>query len=514
MKKILAVLLISVVAYSVSAQDVVVPKREYSETDLQSVKEIRSRLAGIRKKRPTVALVLSGGGAKGAAHIGVLKYFEEKGIPVDVVLGTSMGGLVGGLYALGYNAPQMDSIIRTINWQSALSDKLPRESISYAENKYSEKYLLSFPFYYSREKIEDKTEMDFSSSGKEHKKIELGADETAPDIIRDNLLGSLPSGFAKGQNVFNIITSLSVGYQDSTLFSRFPIPYMCVATDLVEGTGVFMFSGKIAESMRSTMSIPGVFAPVKTHGMVLVDGGMRDNYPIASAKELGADIVIGVELGDAPRGYDQINNIGDIVSQGIDMLGKPAVERNIKLADLNIKPNLAEYNMMSFDPGAIDIIIKRGYEAALANSVALDSIKALVGPAVTVRHAPKAIDVNETPVLIDGLEIRGVPEREERMLMGKLKIKPGSKVDREALENAVGMIYGTKCYDFVTYELEGTEEPFHLVINCKKGPIHRFGLGLRADSEEIVAVQVNVGLNARKLYGSTFNFTGKLSANP
>ncbi|MGN0189399.1 MAG: patatin-like phospholipase family protein, partial [Candidatus Cryptobacteroides sp.] len=482
MKKILTISLIFIFAYSLNAQDVVVPKREYSKTDVQSVREIRSRLAKIRKERPSVALVLSGGGAKGAAHIGVLKYFEEQGIPVDVVMGTSMGGLVGGLYALGYNASQMDSIIRTIDWQSALSDKLPRESVSYAENKYSEKYLLSFPFYYSRENIEDKTEMDFSASGKEHKEIKLGADESGTDLIRDNLLGSLPSGFAKGQNVFNLITSLSVGYQDSTLFSRFPIPYMCVATDLVEGTGVYMFSGKIAESMRSTMSIPGVFAPVKTHGMVLVDGGMRDNYPTASARELGADIVIGVELGDAQKGYDQINNIGDIVSQGIDMLGKPAMDRNIKLADLNIKPNLAEYNMMSFDPASIGIIIERGYEAALANSAALDSIKTLVGKAVTVRRAPKAVDVNETPVLIDGVEIRGVPEREEKMLMGKIKLKGGSRVDRAELEKAVGLIYGTKCYDFVTYELEGKGEPFHLVINCKKGPIHRFGLGVRADS--------------------------------
>lgn len=514
MNRILAILLIFVVAYSVNAQEVVVPKREYSEMDRQAVKEIRSGLAKIRKTRPTVALVLSGGGAKGAAHIGVLKYFEEKGIPVDVVMGTSMGGLVGGLYALGYSAAQMDSLIRTINWQTALSDKLPRESISYTENKYSEKYLVSFPFYYSRARIEDKTEMDFSSTGKEDHRIELGADEGGDNLLRDNLLGSLPSGFAKGQNVFNIITSLTVGYQDSTLFSRFPIPYMCVATDLVEGTGVFMYSGKIAESMRSTMSIPGVFAPVKTHGMVLVDGGMRDNYPIASAREVGADIVIGVELGDARKGYDQINNIGDIISQGIDMLGKPSVERNVKLADLNIKPDLKEYNMMSFDPVSIDIIINRGYEAALANAPALDSIKTLVGKAVTVHRSPKAIDVNKNPVLIDGIEIRGVPEREERMLMSKIKIGAGSRVDRTELEKTVGMIYGTKCYDFVTYELEGTGEPFHLVINCKKGPIHRFGLGIRADSEEIVAVQVNVGLNARKLYGSTFDFTGRLSANP
>ena len=153
MNRILAIFLISVVAYSVNAQEVVVPKREYSEMDRQAVKEIRSRLAKIRKTRPYVALVLSGGGAKGAAHIGVLKYFEEKGIPVDVVMGTSMGGLVGGLYAMGYSAAQLDSLIRTINWQTALSDKLPRESISYTENKYSEKYLVSFPFYYSRARI-------------------------------------------------------------------------------------------------------------------------------------------------------------------------------------------------------------------------------------------------------------------------------------------------------------------------------------------------------------------------
>lgn len=498
------------------ADEFPVPRRAMSPSDSIAVSEIKERVAKIKEKRPVVALVLSGGGAKGAAHIGVIKYLESIDMPVDMVLGTSMGGLIGGLYALGYNSQQMDSIIRCVDWNRTMTDKVSREYISYSEMKYKEKYVLNFPFYYSRDEVDEdnEAELEFGEESARKRKIRLSADEDGTDIVKNNFLGSLPAGYAKGQNVFNIISSLSVGYQDSILFSRLPVPFMCVATDLVSGTGVFMYSGKLATAMRSTMSIPGVFAPVKIDGMVLVDGGMRDNYPVAAARELGADIVIGVELGDEKRGYDQINNIVDIVFQGIDMLGMQAYLHNVPLADINIKPVLTGYNMMSFDPVSIDVILSRGYEAALANAEQLDELKKRVGEDSHRLNAPKAVDINETPVAIDGIEIRGVPDREVAILKGRLKIETGDRISRDDIENIVGQIYGTKAYEYVTYELEGTEEPYHLVINCKKGPIHRFGLGLRADTEEIVSILLNFGFNSRKLYGSTYDFTGRISANP
>ena len=239
--------------------------------DSLAVVNMQQRMAEIRKHRPVVALVLSGGGAKGAAHIGVIEYIEELGIPVDMVLGTSMGGLIGSLYSLGYTPAQMDSLVRGIDWGWIFSDRVPREYISYSTNKYKEKYLLSIPFFYERDYFKLKMEDDsnYDDNIRRHGSLHLGADqgESSDAIFKKNLLGSLPSAYIYGQNVSNLISSLTVGYQDSTDFSTFPIPFACVATDMVSGKAKIWHSGKINTAMRSTMSIPGVFAPVRTDGM-------------------------------------------------------------------------------------------------------------------------------------------------------------------------------------------------------------------------------------------------------
>ena len=265
-------------AVSMYADDYPTPKHPYSHADSVAIAEVKARMDSIRQHRPTVALVLSGGGAKGAAHIGVIKYLESMDIPVDMVLGTSMGGLIGGLYSLGYDGQQLDSIIRRIDWDLALSDRVERRFISYSEMKYKEKYVLTIPFYYRkhRDPVQE-TAVDFGGGTDKNKPLQLGADNTeSAEMLKTNLMGSLPSGYIKGQNVYQMIADLSVGYQDSLQFSRLPVPFACVATDLVKGEGKFWHSGKMTTALRSTMSIPGIFAPVKVDGMVLVDGGMRD----------------------------------------------------------------------------------------------------------------------------------------------------------------------------------------------------------------------------------------------
>ena len=498
-------------------EDYPVPKRPYSAADSAAIARVQHRMDSIRQHRPTVALVLSGGGAKGAAHIGVMKYLESIGMPIDMVLGTSMGGLMGGLYALGYNAEQLDSIIRTIDWNLALSDKVPRKCISYSEMKYRERDLMTIPFYYRPEEtgIKD-AEVDFSGGIGENTRLQLGADKAGSDnILKNNLLGSLPSGYIKGHNVNNMIAALSVGYQDSLLFSDLPIPFVCVATDLVKGEGVFWHSGKMTTALRSTMSIPGIFAPVKVDGMVLVDGGMRDNFPVAEARMLGADFVIGVDLGSDDRTFEEINNIGDVFGQGVDMLGRPATVVNRKLLDLNIKPELDGYNMMSFDSRSIDTILVRGWEAAEKCALALGYIKSRVGESSSAgNHPRKATDINVEPVQVDGVEIKGIPDKDRQILLRDIHIEYGDTISRATAESIVTRIYGTKAFEFVTYELEGDSEPYHLVINCRRGPIHRFGVGLRVDTEEVVSVLLNIGLNTYSLSGSRFDFTARIGSNP
>ena len=328
--------------------------RQREAEDLR-VEKIRARLDKVRKtrKRPTVALVLSGGGAKGAAHVGVISYLDSLGIPVDVVLGTSMGGLVGGIYALGYSPGQLDSIIRSINWEMALNDNLPREYMSYSKIQYKNRYALSFPFYYQTDEFIHQV-VDQMQYPRRSGDLHFGADGMdATRMIKENILGSLPSGMVYGQNVNNIFSSLTVGYQDECDFYDFPIPFLCVATDLVSGTA-------------STMSIPGLFTPVKTDGMVLVDGGMRNNYPTDLARKIGADIIIGVTLNSGYRGYGEINNLGDIIDSGIDLMGRDSFVANVDIPDVSIRPDLHEYSMMSFDSRSINVIIDRGYQAAKA----------------------------------------------------------------------------------------------------------------------------------------------------
>ncbi len=507
---ILTALLLVIGSASVSARGID-PK-----ADSASVARIRQRMEQIRKQRPTVALVLSGGGAKGAAHIGVIRYVEELGIPVDVVLGTSMGGLIGGLYSLGYTPDQMDSLVRNMDWGWAFSDKLSRKYISYTDVKYKEKYMLSIPFFYERDyfRMRRADENRFDPVHK-HDEFHIGADyDEGPEFIKKNLLGSLPSGYIFGQNVSDLISSLTIGYQDEMDFQDLPVPFICIAADMVSGKAKIWFDGKINDAMRSTMSIPGIFAPVKVDGMVLVDGGLRDNYPTALARSIGADIIIGVDLSDARRTYMDVNNIGDIIGQGIDMLGRDAFEKNVNIPDVKIKPDLKEFNMMSFNPESIDTILVRGWEAAVGQDSLLREVASKTSKAGGIRKKKPAFDFHSDSLVIAEIDVKGVLPREKELLKSKLDIKYGQRIARSQLDDIVAKIYGTNAYDFVTYELLGDSEPFKLVLNCRKGPIHQMGLGVRGDTEEIVSVLLNIGFNAHKPHGHVYDITAKVSANP
>ena len=506
---ILAFIALLLTGGEVSARSVT-PKK-----DSIAIEQMRQRMAQIRKERPTVALVLSGGGAKGAAHVGVIRRIEELGIPVDMVLGTSMGGLVGALYSLGYTPDQMDTLMRNIDWGWALNDKLSRKYISYEDMKYKEKYLLSIPFYYEKDYYKAKFANDirFGIPQKYQGEFRIGADnEGTVDFLKNNLLGSLPSGYIYGQNVSNLISSLTVGYQDSIDFKTLPRPYVSIAADMVSGKAKIWHSGKINDAMRSTMSIPGMFAPVRVDGMVLVDGGLRDNYPTALAREMGADIIIGVDLSQGRRTFSEVNNIGDIIGQGIDMLGRDAYEKNVGIPDVKINPDLKEYGMMSFNPVAIDTIIARGYRSAVGQDELLRKVAARTSHSQPEIKLAKGL--GRDSLYISDIEVLGVMPKEKAVLMDRLHLDLSKRVSRDEIDGIVDRIYGTQAYDYVTYELQGSEEPYRLVLKCKKGPIHQFGLGVRADTEEIVSVLLNLGFNVHKLHGHTFDFTGRVAASP
>ena len=496
------------------------------EGDAIAFEQVRKKMDRIRRTehRPTVGLVLSGGGAKGAAHVGVLRYLEEQQIPVDVVVGTSMGGLVGGLYALGYNADYLDSLLTSMDWGLALSDKVPQDYISYATKMYKEKYMLSVPFHYSDDVFRAMVGQspDELATGKKGKTKDIVPAERSgmvqdptggADLPINNIARSLPAGFVNGLNVNNIFSSISAGYQDSVSFLDLPIPFCCVASDLVSCKAKNWTSGSINEALRSTMSIPGLFDPVRTHGMVLVDGGTRNNFPTDIAREMGVDYVIGVDLSDKDMTYDEINNFADILWTFIDMLGREAFSKNIDNSDVFIKPNLREYNMLSFDKKSIQIIIERGYAAARSQAESLQGLKAMMPDARTQLRNRPAEDIARTPVQLASIEFEGMSDRDSRYLSRKLKFKVGERIGKEQIDKAVAMIFATGSFESVNYRLLGNEQPYRLVFICQKRPVHQFGFGFRADNESLVDAIVNVGFNAHRISGAKFDLTGKLGQN-
>ena len=464
--------------------------------DARYIKELREHLDSVRRaeNRPTVALVLSGGGAKGAAQVGVLKYLEEIGMPVDMVCGTSIGGLIGGLYSLGYNADDIHVLFRTRDWGMTLTDRVEPRYIPYATKIYRQKYLVSVPFHYVSEDLH------------------LGADdadlETRAGVGK--LTSSLPSGYAYGFNINNLLASLSVGYHDSLSFRKLPLPYMCVAADMVSMKAKNWGSGQLKTAMRSTMSIPALFEPVRTQGLVLVDGGTRNNFPTDFAKAAGADYIIGVELSDASPNYDQVN-LGSMFSQFIKMLGKDAFDKNVDKADVKVKPELGGFNMLSFNPAAVDTIFNRGYAAALGQKDYLLSVRDAVGRSDAVRTTRKAVNLSETPVQVGSIEFEGLSDRESRMLMKKIGLKAGQMVDKNTMDAAMSKLQATGAFESVTYSLLGTQSPFNLKFHCVKGPVHEVGFGFRIDSEEWAVVGLHLGINTHKLMGSKFELEGRLS---
>jgi len=467
------------------------------------------------KGRPSVVLVLSGGGAKGAAHIGVIRRIEELNIPVDMVVGTSMGGLISGMFAMGYNSYDIEKVVKDADWARLMTDKMPLKYRSLNEKHFKATHQISLPFYYDKKQFVMMKEDAYSDTDNGYKPLSFEARKEEEDqLLQDNLWESLPSGFVKGRNVKNLISSLTVGYQQEMDFMDLPIPFFCVSTDLISFKGKYWFEGSLPTALRSTMSIPFVFAPVKTEGMVLVDGGMRDNYPTAFVRSLGADIIIGMELSDPRKTYQEVNNLGDIANQMIDLLIADNYERNKDQADLKIKPDLHEYNMLSFSDENIDDIINRGYNTAIAADSALSAIKARMnGDTLSFRH-PKAANLQANKYKFEEIVISGVSTAEAKILFKKVGFNNGDSLGDEEISRAIDLIYATHAFDNVSYEVYGDEEPYVLDIKCTKGPINQLGLGFNLDTEEALSMLVDVGFGTRKLMGAKFDITARVSANP
>lgn len=449
-------------------------------TDTLAWDSYSAQLKAVRRHRPTVALVLGGGGAKGAAHVGVIKYLQEIDMPVDIVLGTSMGALMGSMLSLGYTPEEIEDIVGNMPWDDMMTDRLPREYVSYRDKKYKEKYVLTVPF----------------------------------DIRGSRFLRSMPSAYINGRNVGNLLNSLTVGYQDSIRFNTLPIPFVCMATDLIKGKGLVCLSGSLPDALRTTMSLPMVFSPQKRNGMYLVDGGMIDNFPSDVAKALGADIIIGVSVASPDKPYSEVSNAADLVSLVIDLSGKTLLAETLKIPDVLIKPALDGLGTMSFDRESIYQLMQNGYAAACENASALDSLRQIVRQGHFPKAAKPARNLLRDSVVLRSVDITGLNDMEEKIMLHKSGLKAGQTISKAALDHGVSEMFASNMFRNVRYRLYGDGPEYDLVLECEKGPENQAGLGVRFDTEELVSAMVNIGLGARRLYGPAADLTVKLSANP
>jgi NTE family protein len=433
-----------------------------------------SDVAGRERKR--VGLVLSGGGAKGLAHVGVLKVLEEAGIPVDCIAGTSMGAIVGGLYAIGYDAASLDSIVRGQDWTYLLGDKVYRHDIPFPEKEMMEKYLISAPVW--------------------KRTIQV------------------PPGFVSGQNIYNLFMELTIGYHDSTRFDRLPVPFACVASNLVDGKEVVLDRGVLALAMRASMAMPGVFSPVVRDGMVLVDGGVSNNFPVDVARAMGAEVLVGINVQSGLRDEAGLESVVGIVDQIISFLGSREYdEKGLSLA-LYLHPELSPYSAASFSREAVAAIIDRGEQAAREQWDEIMALKREIwGDEPHVATARPRGRMARDTFQVNRVIFEGCDERDERWLRSIAGVRRGEQVTREGIRRAIARLYGTGAFARVDFKLSGGPLP-DLVFQMEGKPASSLNVGFRFDSEELAAVLLNTTLAHERLRGSRLSLTSRLSMNP
>jgi NTE family protein len=303
-------------------------------------------------RRPSVAVVLSGGGAKGTAHVGALRVIEQAGIPIDYVVGTSMGALIGGLYSLGYTTNQLDSLLSTQDWKLLLSDRENPADKPLAERLMTEQYALTVPFR-----------------------------AASPEITN--------GGFIKGVNLGHLFYRLLYPYNHDLQFDSLPIPFACVAVDIASGTAHEFHDGNLQEAMRASMSIPGLFTPVRRGEQVFVDGGIMNNYPMDVARKMGADIIIGVDVQADLLDAKQLKGLDKVLLQVIDVATNNDYFTKIDSTDIYIKVDVSGYSAASFTTEAIDTLKRRGQLAALTHWNSLMQLRRYLDEQGRERPAPR-----------------------------------------------------------------------------------------------------------------------------
>jgi NTE family protein len=402
------------------------------------------------KTRPKIGLVLGGGGAKGAAHIGVLKVLEEQKIPIDYIAGTSMGAIVAALYASGLSAGELEKVITAIDWDDVFSGEPDRRDIDY------------------RRKKEDYEHLTRLSVG-----------------IRDGKV-VMPKGLIKDQKVnvlFEMLMLHTAGIND---FDKLPIPYRAVATDLETGEMVVLKGGRLADAARASMSVPGAFPPIEVNNRFLIDGGIVRNVPVDIVREMGADIIICIDVDKPLATRKDLGGSLSILNQMIDIMMKKNVREQVKTLgpqDVYINPALGELGSGDFDKAAE--ISRLGEKAARENIDSLKrySVSENEYAAFAARHHREM--VTEVKVAGVKIEVMGESKISPDYVASRLTVKPGETIDVEQMKEQAGIVYGTGDFERVDLHVQKQQDGYDLVVKATEkawGPNYlRVGVALESD---------------------------------
>ncbi len=360
-----------------------------------------------------VGLVLSGGGAKGLAHIGALKVIEESGVKIDYIAGTSMGAIIGALYASGYSAKELDSIFNSTNFSKLIQDNLPRGARTFYNKEDNERYALSLPF--------------------------------------NNFKLSFPSAISSGQNIYNLLVRLLYHVKDINDFNKLPIPFFCIATDVETGKEVILNKGYLPEAIMASGTFPSLFEPTEIDGKILIDGGVVNNYPIKKLKKLGASIVIGVDVQDGLAKRENLSSATNILLQINNYRTVGDMEKKSKETDIYIKPNIDEFSVIDFALGKT--IIDNGEKAAKTK---FNELKELAKKQNTSQSYRKPIKATES-LVINKLTLEGHKDYTRAYIKGKLRLDLNKEISFNKLQQGINNLAATNNFNTIRYNLFSSE---------------------------------------------------------
>ncbi len=424
--------------------------------------------------RPKIGLVLSGGGAKGMAHVGVLKVLDSLGIKPDYITGTSMGSIIGGLYAIGYSPSQLEAMIHKIDWSHYLSNTNDFTNINMIEKDNYDNYF-EFPFI--------------------------------------GWKPSLPQGAIKGQELELLFNELTVTVAGDTNFNNFPIPFRAVAVDILKGKPYVFSSGSLALAMRSSMSIPTIMDPIKYKGMLLVDGGLLENFPVDVCKDMGADIIIGVYTGAELLPEDKLNSMINIMKQSSFIASINNAEKSKKKVDVYIEPYLSDRNAADFGNG--DINIERGYEAANSKLNELIKLKNYLSRFPKKKNS-RLIHRDTLYASEHIISFSDSNRRLATIIDKNFNHIENNKINTKDIENSIHYLYGTRLFKKLTYDFLPSKNDSEVVIryDVVKERNRQLLLSLQYKTESKIGI--NIGFRYRNLLipGSRIEVKFRVSENP